>query len=481
MRSGDTHSLPPSVGKYRVDGVLGRGAMGVVYRAYDAAIDRVVALKTIRTDLLSSDDAAQWRERFRREARAAARCLHPNIVTVFEYGEAGEIAFIAMEHVAGRQLLDFLTGPRLLDRKLALSVVTQMLLALDYAHARGIVHRDIKPANVLLLEDGQVKVADFGVARIETTGDLTQHGAMVGTPRYMSPEQFTGDPIDRRSDLFSVGIILFELLTGEKPFPGRTTTEVMYHVLHDPPRDPRSLNPEVPAALSAVIRRALARRPEDRFQTAAEFSAALMPVAAAPFGQTVEPPDSAATVYIPAGSAPPADIGARVAGLEADLLRRIEEVLAFHVGPVAKVLVRKAAAGSASLDELTRALATNLPTETEQAEFLKKVKRAIGGQSGSGTTAGSLAGSRLTSASRLLGTGLSGTSGTMGSGPSVLSDMELDKARQDLTVTLGPIAAVLVRKLSRRATSLGELYRLLAEHIPGEGDRATFLRKAPPL
>jgi serine/threonine protein kinase len=180
---GDTSAtLPPRIGRYRVTGMLGRGAMGVVYRAHDAAIDREVAIKTIHRRLLRGEEGAEWLERFRREVRAAGRCVHPNIVTVFEYGEEAGAPYIVMEYVQGRELRSYLKDRQPLPLANAVAIVIQMLQALGQAHAAGVVHRDIKPANIILLADGQVKITDFGIARLEASSNMTQDGMTVGTP-----------------------------------------------------------------------------------------------------------------------------------------------------------------------------------------------------------------------------------------------------------------------------------------------------------
>jgi serine/threonine-protein kinase len=489
----DRDALPDRIAKYRIDGVLGRGAMGVVYKAYDPAIDRRVALKTVRTELLAGDEGAQWLERFRREARAAARCLHQNIVTVFDFGEDDGTSFIVMEYVDGRPLADYLRGHRKLGMREALSVGDQMLRALGYAHTHNIVHRDIKPANIILLGDGTVKVADFGVARIDSLA-LTQHGSMVGTPSYMSPEQFVGETVDARSDLFAAGVILFEMLTGEKPFPGDSLTQIMYKVLHEPPRTASALNTALLPALDGVLHRALARQPGDRFQTAAAFAAAL---AGAMVGmcRAEDTPDESATVI---GQAAPVALPEPPA-LDTAALRQVEADLATHIGPVAKVLVRKASAGAATIHELYESLAAHLTSTAEREAFLRKADRTAatlgtGGSlarsrgsrppSSGASAASAAATARYESGISQSGPGqsrpgnsLPGGSQAGGAGP--LSDVILDKARRDLTQALGPIAQVLVKKTAPKAASPVELYRLLAMHIPRDDERDAFLRKAP--
>ena len=266
---------PQRLGKYRILRKLGAGAMGVVYEGFDPLIERSVALKVIRQDDLGAAEAGELRARLKREAQAAGRLAHPGIVAVYEYGEddGGQGAFIAMEMVRGRELKTVLDEGQRFAPSEAVRVMRAVLAALQHAHERGVVHRDIKPSNVFLQDDGEIKVADFGVARIESS-DLTQTGAMIGTPSYMSPEQLLGQPVDGRSDLFSCGVVLYQLLTGEKPFTGSVTT-VMHKLLHEPAAPPSTLDTSLIPRWDAVIERALAKQPGARYQSAAEFSRAI--------------------------------------------------------------------------------------------------------------------------------------------------------------------------------------------------------------
>ena len=280
------------LGKYLIRRELGKGAMGIVYEGFDPVIERTVAIKTILPAQLKSGEMQDILKRFKREAQAAGRLNHPGIVAVYDYGEvvaeddhtmvAGSlgqpgdgdrVAFIAMEYVKGRELKDFFDANERFPLKEVERIMGEMLDALDHAHAKGVTHRDMKPANLILLADGRVKVADFGIARIETS-ELTQAGTVMGTPSYMSPEQFMGQTVDGRSDLFSCGVILYQFLTGEKPFTGNTTT-IMYKVLREEPLPPSTLNLGLTAAWDAVVKKAIAKNPADRFQTAREFSAAI--------------------------------------------------------------------------------------------------------------------------------------------------------------------------------------------------------------
>src|ERR1700681_4290114 len=258
-----------SLGKYEIRRELGRGAMGVVYEGYDPLIKRLVALKTIRADQLAGENADTVIVRFRREAQAAGRLNHPNIVAIYDFGEDQGVWYIAMEYVQGRELKDYFQVNERFAAADITRIMTQILAALGYSHRLGVIHRDIKPANIFLLDDGSVKVADFGIAHIESS-NMTQVGTVLGTPSYMSPEQILGLPIDGRSDLFSAGVILYQFLTGERPFSGSATT-TMHKVLEEDPLPPSRFNVQVPGAMDAVVKKALAKRPDDRFQTADEF------------------------------------------------------------------------------------------------------------------------------------------------------------------------------------------------------------------
>jgi len=270
---------PKTLGKYEIRRELGKGAMGVVYEGFDPTIERVVALKTIRADQLGGEDAPEIMARFRREAQAAGRLNHPRVVSIYEYGEDAGTTFIAMEFVDGRSLKDSFEQNARFSVPQIVRIMSQLLEALDYSHRQGVVHRDIKPANIMLLADGTVKVADFGIARIESS-NLTQTGMILGTPSYMSPEQFMGQKIDGRSDLFSSGVILYQLLTGERPFTGSPTT-IMHKVLQENPLPPSQLNVQAPRPFDQVVKRALEKRPADRFQTAPEFAQAIRAAAEA--------------------------------------------------------------------------------------------------------------------------------------------------------------------------------------------------------
>lgn len=269
----DEKGVPKTLGKYTIEKVLGKGAMGIVYKGMDESIQRPVAIKTILTNLLDMDQSESILQRFKREAQAAGRINHPNIVAVYEYGKDGDTAFIAMEYVKGEELEDILESRKRLSIDDIKKLIGELLDALGVAHKNGVVHRDIKPANLILTENG-IKVADFGIANLEDSS-MTQMGEVLGTPNYMSPEQVYGQPVDGRSDLFSVGIILYQLLTGEKPFAGGAAATVMHRVVNADPEAPSILNQLIPKGFDKLVRKSLAKKPEDRFQTADDFKQAL--------------------------------------------------------------------------------------------------------------------------------------------------------------------------------------------------------------
>lgn len=271
----DSREIPEKLGRYPIVRVLGRGAMGVVYEGRDPNIGRRVAIKTARAELLGSrEDQAELLERFLREARAAGILNHPNIITIYDVGEEDGTAFIAMEFVEGQSLEEHIASRRRFPLAESVELIAQIAEGLACAHEQGIVHRDIKPANIMLPRNGPPKVADFGIARTKDSS-LTQEGVLIGTPSYMSPEQFMGHGVDGRSDLFSLGIILYELLTGERPFPGEAFGTIMHHVLKSAPVAPNELNFSVGAPLGKVALKALAKAPQDRYSSGRALAAAL--------------------------------------------------------------------------------------------------------------------------------------------------------------------------------------------------------------
>jgi serine/threonine-protein kinase len=263
------------IGRYEILGELGHGAMGVVFKGRDPIIDRLVAIKTIRFDRLYEDQEIQsLQERFFKEAQAAGKITHPNIVTIFDVGEEDGLSYIAMEYVEGESLSRYTSKDHLLPVEEVLTIITEIAEALDFAHQRGIVHRDIKPANIMRTLEGQVKVMDFGIAKLPDS-TLTQTGSILGTPSYMSPEQINGQAIDGRSDLFAVGCVLYELLTGMKAFQGETFPALMNQITQGVPLPPSAQNLAVAPACDEIIGKALAKNPQERYQRGKDMAGAL--------------------------------------------------------------------------------------------------------------------------------------------------------------------------------------------------------------
>ena len=257
------------IGRYHIEGELGKGAMGLVYRGTDPNIGRTVALKTMRLDV-HGIEAEEMLQRFRNEARSAGVLNHPNIVTIYDAGEADGLFYMAMEVIEGETLQQLLSKNRVLPVEQVLSVCRQVGEGLDFAHARGVIHRDIKPANIMITTGGLVKIMDFGIAK--AGGGLTSTGQVLGTPNYMSPEQVKGKPLDGRTDLFSLGVVLYEMLTGEKPFGAQNVTTIIYKIVHEDPIPPRELDVSIHPGLSAVVARALSKTPDLRYQSGEDLA-----------------------------------------------------------------------------------------------------------------------------------------------------------------------------------------------------------------
>src|SRR6185312_12778167 len=267
------------IGRYDIVNVLGEGAMGVVYEGLDTRLHRKVAIKRILKSALDSDAAKEYSTRFAREAQAVARLNHPNIVQVFDFAEEGDIAYIVMEFVRGKELKNFFDAKERFALKEVVHIMGELCEALNFAHGAGVVHRDIKPANVMIDHEGRVKLTDFGVARFtdpdRTQSDKTQAGAIVGTPAYMSPEQIQGETLDRRTDIFSAGIILYEFLTGGKPFTGQGAWTIAKKILQDEPPPPSSVDATIAPVYDAIVAKALAKKIDDRYQSARDLGMAL--------------------------------------------------------------------------------------------------------------------------------------------------------------------------------------------------------------
>jgi serine/threonine-protein kinase len=277
----DGRSQPQTIGRYLVEREIGKGAMGKIYLAFDPKLDRRVVIKTVCFNLAASEaDTAALKDRIYREARAIAKLSHPNIVVVYDVEDDKELSYIVMEHLEGRDLRQALQNERRFDYPRAIKIVAQVCSALDYAHQAGIIHRDIKPSNIMLLPDDKAKVTDFGIAKIADNFSLTLPGHVLGTPSYMAPEQFEEETFDGRADIFSLGVVFYELLTGSRPFAGDSLAALAYKIVHKMHIPPSLQNVELPLELDEIVHRALAKQPEERYQTAQEFREALLAVEA---------------------------------------------------------------------------------------------------------------------------------------------------------------------------------------------------------
>jgi eukaryotic-like serine/threonine-protein kinase len=263
-------TAPERIGRYRIVGEIGRGAMGVVYRAEDEALGRIVAIKTILAQV-SDEDQMGYLARFRQEAKALGGLNHPAIITVYEFGDQEGLAYLAMEFLEGRELRQILSSERL-PLPIALEIAAQVAEGLSFAHAHGIVHRDIKPSNVMVLQGERAKIMDFGIARVRTSDVKTQTGLLLGSPKYMSPEQVLGRGIESRSDIFSLGVVLSEMLSGVAPFNGESVHQLMFQVCNARPTPPSHLNPAVPPVVDLIVARALEKDPAARYADAAEMA-----------------------------------------------------------------------------------------------------------------------------------------------------------------------------------------------------------------
>jgi serine/threonine-protein kinase len=435
--------------------------MGVVYRAHDPVIDRDVAVKVMRTETIDPEQRPAFLQRFLQEVRATARCAHPAIVTVYDFGGALEDdaedspPFIVMEMVEGGSLAALLRVPAARNRLSPLAVLLPVLEALGSVHALGVVHRDLKPANILLTSAGYPKITDFGIARLRAGAldmALTQTGALVGTPSYMAPEQARGEAIDHRADVFSAGCILYEILAGQTPFGGANVTETILR-LGGP--DPVSLAPIAAAAPHYVtlLERALAKPVAERFESAGAFAAALRGVSEA--SGTMDE-----TMLYPAISPGPGNMRHSQAGTQrtdSQLLATFGHELAKYLGPIASTLVQRATAGGEDPESVCQTLAAHLKRPEERAAFLRKCGRA---EQTFGTTTGA------------------GKAATQSAYQAGLPAEALAAAQSVLARQVGPIAAVMVRRAAAAAAGQQEFLDALAAQMPVTEQMLTDLHAA---
>jgi eukaryotic-like serine/threonine-protein kinase len=483
-----TLKVPERLGKYPITGVIGRGAMGNVFKGYDPVIKRPVAIKTIRKDLLDDDDAASLNpsslggqqvsdtlsSRFQREAQAAGALNHPGIVSVYEYGEDAHYAFIAMEFVEGNNLRDYIANGTNFDEQDTVSIMSQLLDALQYAHSATVWHRDIKPANIIVMSNGRIKLTDFGIARLENA-DRTRTNVIMGTPGYIAPELYLGGQVDHRLDIFAAGVLFYQLLARKSPFRGGPEA-IMHDVCyHDPEPasvvDPAHRWPQY----DAIAARAIAKAPTDRFQSASEFRTAILDAYAQPVANTISEativtnskrlvtsdsgnPSQPKTFSVSSPSAPPPT------GWSGVVLAGVEIEIAKYVGPVARVLVRRAAKENKDLESLVSALMPAIDDPKERSAFARAVL-----------------GKPITSPMRLAPRGSDGTamtSMTMATRPGdMLSAAELERATRLLIGYIGPIGKVVAKRAAGQGVSRRDFFAAVANHFDSDSSRESFMRE----
>jgi len=447
LRIGDT------VGDYQITGVLGKGGMGEVFRVRNLISDRLEAMKVVVPEGQGDSELA---ERFLREIKLHASLEHPNIAVLHTALRVEGQILMVMELVEGTNLAERLReGP--IEWREAVQYVGQVLCALSFAHARGVIHRDIKPANIMVTAGRQVKLTDFGIARSDSDPRLTLKGMALGSLLYMSPEQVQSAPVDARSDLYSVGVTFYEMVTGKRPFRGENHYELMTAHLTQAPIPPVVLNPGLPPGMSAIILRALEKNPAARFQTAADFQAALRvlegaaPAASVPASAPAPVPPAAPVPATTPTTVPPPFDPETLAGIEARLIPVF--------GPVTRKLVTRAATRCRNVQELCRALAEEIPQQREREAFLRSCE-----------------GASATDTARPATRPEAATAKPSGAGTAPAWDPAvLRKAREKLASFIGPVAGVMVERTARKVRTPRELFDALAAEIPSESDRQAFL------
>jgi eukaryotic-like serine/threonine-protein kinase len=435
--------IPRQIGRYQIEATLGGGAMGIVYRAHDPVIERAVAIKLVRADLLDGDDQEGFLTRFRNEAKLAGRCAHPNIVGVYDYAMHEETPYLVMEYVDGSDLGRIFKRGTRASVSDACGIAVGVLDALTYAHGFRIVHRDIKPANILVTTNGGLKVTDFGISRLAVP-DTKQSAVLLGTPGYMAPEQCRGEAVDGRCDLFSLGCVLFELLAGERAFVGANYVETIHKIVNQPHPSLLRLRPDLSSALVDIIDRALAKRADARFASAAEMAASVRALSVA------TPPriDDLATVVRPAREAGSVRNGL---GIEDSSMTMIERRLAHYIGPMAGYYLRCASKSARSVDELCELLGRTLPEEETRTQFVRDMLALL-------NSSGNLQAAHAHDH------------------PSTLECNATTIARltRALAEVMGPIAPRLIARAQSRATNMEQMEELCAGMIPHSDARDRF-------
>ena len=445
-------SLPDSIGKYGISRLLGEGAMGLVYEGVDRAIDRKVAIKTLHQHLITKKDGKDFLERFQREAKSAARCTHPNIVTILEYGEDGGLPFIAMEYIDGLSLHDILQLNKKISLKNTLSIVSQILKAINAAHKLGVIHRDIKTANIIHCKESKtIKLADFGIARFSENNSMTLTGAIVGTPRYMAPEQMFGLKADERADLFSVAMVFIELLTAMPETSSIPTSSLP--ILEGLPQNNKiNYSFLYPTALIPVLQKGLASKATDRFQNAKEFAAAIQQAI-----QNIRKNNSQQSAESNVTS-PSSDVDT----INHQDLDSLTSILSSYIGPVAKNVLREQSTHHLTLSGLVSAVSQEIPESSQRKEFIKSWERERG------KTSLSLGGS--------MNSHNQSSHASRGSSINV-DENTIQKISQDYINYIGPFAPRMVDYYCQNSTDKEQFIQNLASEIPDQKTRDEFTKK----
>jgi len=449
---------PQQLGKYRIDALLGQGAMGVIYKAFDTEIDREVAIKILHTHLLTGDMGEELMRRFAHEVKAAARCQHPNIVTVYDYGVSKNQPYMVMEYVKGIDLQVFFKSGQSLTTEQTINLILKVLDALYSAHAMGIVHRDIKPANIMLLDNGQIKVTDFGVAHLDSS-DLTQVGDVMGTPSYMSPEARSGGTVTASSDLYATALVFLELLINKRV----KAKELDYADLLAQ-FEARGLTPQLAKNIAEVLNKALQHNPQKRYADALSFSKALSDCleTAPDYYQLAS--DLATTVLTvkntvqPTGSQENTDslfAAASSSVILQNQLTVIEKSLTHYLGPVAKMLIKKQAKNTSNINQLINSLVPHIPSATDRQNFISSLDFSTH--------------TKLLDNHSLLSMNNKAPA-------QLFSSDYIEQLTTDLTRYLGPVAKHIMKATLKKVSSKQELCTCLADKIPNLKERAEFLK-----
>jgi len=455
---------PKNIDKYSILSVLGDGAMGVVYKGYDKEIDRHVAIKVLHPHLLRGEMGDEFVQRFHQEVRAAAKCLHQNIVTIFNCGDYNNSPYMVMEYVEGLDLKEILKSQKKFTLSQAIGMIRNVLDALNVAHEMGIVHRDIKPANILLLDNGLVKVTDFGVAKIDSS-DLTQIGDIIGTPSYMSPEAKSGTLVDNRSDLYSTTLVLLELLT----LKSLRTTQI--NTIISETLEQLEISTSQREKLLTVLNKALAINPEHRYQTAIELSKAISEILETAIDIYQQADELAETVIQLKSSIKPSSDTNDVNQLTSSSLSQyrpsdlsiVEKILTKHLGPIATVLVKKQANKNATMDQLLGSLSRHIPSTKERDNFMHSMESSGILKNG---------GSKIQSQVQHI---QDSQSSHNNSRKLFLSEQDIKKLTKELIIYLGPVAKHMIKSALNNARTYEELYTILANKIPDLKQRQKFL------